>query len=142
MLLNEACPGWLYEVKHGATTVWEGWNTVEENGKINTFSMNHYSPGAAMSWLFSRCAGIRPEAPGFKKIRIQPYPGGGLTYVSATYKSVSGEIFSAWEVQGDVFNLTVTIPEGTEARIVLPDGSEHNRKGGTYQFHVEMKVNM
>ena len=95
MLQNEACPGWLYEVKKGATTVWEGWNAIEEDGKINTFSMNHYSPGAAMSWLFSRCAGIRPEAPGFTKIRIQPYPGGGLTSASASYKSVSGEISSA-----------------------------------------------
>ena len=92
-----------------------------------------------MSWLFSRCAGIRPEAPGFKKILIQPYPGGGLTSASASYKSVSGEISSTWEVQGDNFSLTVMIPEGTEARIVLPDGSEYNREGGTYQFQTKMK---
>ena len=29
LLLNEEYPGWLYEVKLGATTVWERWNSLD-----------------------------------------------------------------------------------------------------------------
>ena len=75
MMENEACPGWLYEVVKGATTTWENWLGIDENGKPNN-SLNHYAPGAAAAWLFTHVAGIRPAEPGFRKIRIQPIPGG------------------------------------------------------------------
>ncbi len=32
--LNEDYPGWLHEVNLGATTVWERWNSLEEDGSI------------------------------------------------------------------------------------------------------------
>ena len=35
LLLNEEYPGWLYEVKLGATTVWERWNSLLEDGTIS-----------------------------------------------------------------------------------------------------------
>ena len=59
MLENEDCPGWLYEVNCGATTPWEGWDAIDPGtGKVKGKSLNHYSPGAAISWLWTRCAGI------------------------------------------------------------------------------------
>ena len=54
MLLNEVCPSWLYEVKSGATTIWERWDGLDENGNCPIgddgtdmmISYNHYASGA------------------------------------------------------------------------------------------------
>lgn len=124
MLEQKECPGWLYEVKMGATTTWEGWDAVKEDGKLNSLSQNHFSPGAAASWLFSRCAGIRPLSPGFQKVLIRPYPGGSFRHAKASYKSIHGVIESAWKIDDGEFQLSVTVPEEVDAKIVLPDGSE------------------
>ena len=60
VLENEECPGWLWQVNHGATTNWEAWEGY--TGDSGAGSYNHYSPGAVCQWLFATCAGIRPES--------------------------------------------------------------------------------
>ena len=81
LLENEECPGWLYEVNRGATTIWEGWDAIDPvSGKIRGKSQNHYSPGAALSWLWTRCCGIRALEPGYTRIEIAPHPVGTLTW--------------------------------------------------------------
>ena len=122
LMENEECPGWLFEVNKGATTTWENWLGIDENGKPEN-SLNHYAPGAAAAWLFSHVAGIRPAEPGFKKIRIRPIPGGTLTHAEATYRSIRGPITSAWKIEDGLFKLHVEIPEGVSAEVVLPDGT-------------------
>ncbi|MEG2217351.1 MAG: alpha-L-rhamnosidase C-terminal domain-containing protein, partial [Clostridia bacterium] len=124
VLENEQCPGWLYEVNTGATTVWEGWDAIDpKTGKVKAKSLNHYSPGAAISWLWTRCCGIRSTAPGYTKIEIAPYPGGTLTYAKASYMSISGKIVSSWKKEGGKFILDVEIPEAVDATVILPDGT-------------------
>lgn len=133
MLEQEECPGWLYEVKQGATTMWEGWDAVSDSG-LKPLSLNHYSPGAAISWLFSRCGGIRPLAPGFEKVQIRPYPGGSFTYAKAEYDSVKGKIVSDWKVEDGKSLLDVVIPEDVKAVVILPDGTKYeNAVTGRYQ---------
>ena len=133
MLEQEECPGWLYEVKQGATTIWEGWMAVKD-GDPQMQSLNHYAPGAALSWLFSRCAGIRPAKPGYREILIRPIPGGTFRYAKASYDSVVGRIVSDWECQDGRFVLRVELPEGIPATVVLPDGSRYeNAVTGTYE---------
>ena len=123
MLENEACPGWLYEVNLGATSIWEGWDAIDPTtGKIRGKSQNHYSPGAALSWLWTRCCGIRALEPGYKKIEIAPHPGGSLIWAKATYDSAAGKIVSSWESGEDGFVLRVEIPDGVDATVILPDG--------------------
>ena len=124
VLENEQCPGWLYEVNQGATTIWEGWDAIDpKTGKIHAKSLNHYSPGAAISWLWTGCCGIRSTAPGYKKIEIAPQPGGSLTYAKASYDSISGRIVSGWKKESGAFILTVEIPPQVDATVVLPDGT-------------------
>lgn len=134
MLENEECPGWLYEVNKGATTIWEGWDAVDpKTNKVKHKSMNHYSPGAALSWLWTDCAGIRSLAPGYRKIQISPLPGGSFTYAKAIYRSVSGEIASSWKKEDGEFVLDVVIPPDVEAKVVLPDGTVYeNAATGRY----------
>ena len=137
LLLNEQCPGWLYEVKKGATTTWENWLGIDEEGNVRD-SHNHYAPGASVAWLYQYCAGIRPAAPGFKKIRIQPVPGGGLTWAKAAYESVQGQILSSWKIQGNKFSLHVETPKGIDTEIILPNGDKKVTEGGCADLECEL----
>ena len=137
MLENEACPGWLYEVGKGATTIWEGWDAVGEDGSLKAKSLNHYSPGAAMSWLYSRLCGIRPLAPGFTKVLLKPAPGGSLKWAKASFESVSGKISASWSVEDGHFTYDIEIPEGVEARVEMPDGAVvGNAASGRYECEI------
>ena len=54
LLLNEDFPGWLYEVRCGATTMWERWDSVRPDGSFDESGMNsfnHYAFGAVGDWL-------------------------------------------------------------------------------------------
>ena len=74
LLMEKGYPGWLYEVLMGATTIWERWNSVMPDGKVSGTemnSMNHYSYGSIVEWMFRDMLGINPveDAPGFKRFR-------------------------------------------------------------------------
>lgn len=105
-------PGWGCWVEHGATTLWERWN--------GTASRNHPWSAHICAWMIRSLGGIRPEAPGFGRIRIAPRPVGDLTSVEAEHKSPYGLIRSHWELDGEDFELRVTIPPNTAAVIDLP----------------------
>jgi alpha-L-rhamnosidase len=122
LLTQDTVPSWLYEVKKGATTMWEAWHGIGEDGTPKG-SLNHYSKGAVGSWLYQVVAGIEPGAPGYKHIRFRPQPGGGLTAASARHHSLYGEIASSWQLRDGRFALTTTVPANTTATVYLP-GSE------------------
>ncbi len=125
LLNQESYPSWLYPVTRGATTIWERWDGIKPDGSFQDASMNsfnHYAYGAIGEWLYRVVAGIEvdPTEPGYKRILIQPQPGGQLTYVSAGLDSMYGRIESTWRLEGDDFQLAVTIPPNTEGVIHLP----------------------
>lgn len=132
LLLNEDYPGWLYAVKLGATTVWERWNSVDENGKIaenGMNSLNHYAYGSIAQWLYQDVAGIAPSAPGFRRAKLSPHMNAKLETVEAEYRSAAGCWKAGWEVleNGDVC-YHCTVPFGCTAELNLPYGS------GNYQL--------
>lgn len=131
MLLNEAYPGWMYAVKHGATTTWENWNGIDEKG-VPHDSLNHYSAGSVAAWLFGYCGGIRPQEPGFKRVLIRPIPGGGLSWAKTEYVSCRGRISTEWKINQNKFTLKVKTP--AETTVVMPDGVIYERSAGEYQF--------
>lgn len=125
LLTQEAYPSWLYPVKQGATTIWERWDGIKPDGSFQDASMNsfnHYAYGAIGDWLYQVVAGIEldQDAPAYKRVLIQPQPGGGLTYAKACLESPHGRIESAWTIKKGRFELTVTIPANTEGTIHLP----------------------
>jgi alpha-L-rhamnosidase len=126
MLENEQSPGWLAEVNAGATTVWEDWD-----GKA---SRNHYSPGAVCEWLFASVAGI--HIAGENLFEIRPNPGGSLTYARAEYKSIFGKVVSSWKKTNNVYQFKFSVPANTTAKIVLPDGVQHEVSCGEHTFVV------
>lgn len=119
-LFSPEPPSWIYEVKKGATGVWEGWQAVMPDGTVNPVSFLQYGNAVIGNWLYSTVAGIRPEEPGFAKICISPEFDDRLDSAAATYRSVHGEIASAWEKRGGKVVLRVKIPANTEAVIALP----------------------
>jgi alpha-L-rhamnosidase len=125
LLLQEDYPSWLYPVKHGATTIWERWNGwTEQDGffepSMNSF--NHYSLGSVGEWLFRHVAGIEldPQAPGFKRFFLRPRPDARLRFVQGSYRTMHGEIRSAWEWRAGRFVWTVRVPPNTGATAYVP----------------------
>jgi len=122
LLFSDTEPSWLTMVDRGATTVWERWNGVSADG-VPHESLNHYSKGAVISFLHRYTAGIELLEPAYRRFRVQPRPGGGLTSAEAAHDSPYGRITSAWRLDGGTFELRVAVPAGTEATVVLPDGT-------------------
>ncbi|MDP0501139.1 MAG: family 78 glycoside hydrolase catalytic domain [Verrucomicrobiota bacterium JB022] len=125
LLLQDTYPSWLYPVKHGATTIWERWNGwTEEGGFFDPLmnSFNHYSLGSIGEWLYRYVAGIEvdPTKPGFQHFRLRPFPGKGLDYAKASYRTMHGEVASSWKQEGTSFNWEITIPANTEAEVSIP----------------------
>lgn len=130
LLLNEEYPGWLAEVKLGATTVWERWNSLLPDGTISGISMNsmnHYSYGAIAEWMFRHVAGINTmdSAPGLRRVSLQPTLNWELGMASASYDSACGEYRCAWKLTdpGHV-ELEVSVPFGAVAELYLPFAPE------------------
>lgn len=123
ILMKETYPSWFYSINQGATTMWERWNSYSRLEGYNPESMNslnHYAYGAVGEWMYERIAGIQPLEPGYKKIRIAPLPGGGLTSAGATYDSPYGVVRSSWHINGDTFYLEAEVPPNTTGVISIP----------------------
>jgi alpha-L-rhamnosidase len=125
LLNQETYPSWLYPVTRGATTIWERWDGITPDGRFQDAGMNsfnHYAYGAIGDWLYRVVAGLDadPAEPGYKHVRIEPQPGGGLRYARATLETMYGPAASAWELVGEEFRLHVTVPPNARATVRLP----------------------
>ena len=127
-LFQEGFPGWLHCVNLGATTIWERWNSVLDDGTISGTgmnSLNHYSYGSVMEYVFRDLAGIRPLAPGFGRVRFAPQPSRYLQELSCAYDSVSGEYSSFWRINEDgTLTVRFRVPFGCTAEALLPGSGE------------------
>jgi alpha-L-rhamnosidase len=143
LLLQDTPPSWMTMIDRGATTIWEMWDGVDENGKAH-FSLNHFSLGSVISFMHTHIAGIRldRDAPAYRRFRIAPVPGGDLTWVRAHLESPYGPIESEWRITSDArFELQVTVPPGTAAEVRLPDGRVATAEPGRWQFNSPLSCN-
>ena len=139
LLLQEAFPSWLYSVKKGATTMWEHWDGIKEDGTFWSKSMNsynHYAYGAVYDWIFGAAAGIRvdEDGAGYRKITVSPLPDERLGDLTASIDTRQGRLVSHWEYRDGRVYYRFEIPAGTVARIQLPDGRTQTLSGGVYHF--------
>jgi alpha-L-rhamnosidase len=124
VFLQEEVPGWLYQVKNGATTIWERWDAIQADGTIfapDMNSYNHYAYGAVCQWLFEAVAGFRPDEadPGFRHVIYEPLVIPQLSPVRAHHESRAGRIEAAWSLDGDDVTYTVTVPANARGTLVL-----------------------
>ncbi|PNS16185.1 hypothetical protein CAC42_1948 [Sphaceloma murrayae] len=123
MLLEKTCPSWMYPVTMGATTIWERWDSMLPNGKINPGEMtsfNHYALGAVADWLHTTVGGIAPLEAGWKVIKVRPVPGGNLTSAKVRFDGPYGLIENSWTWHDGKFEMTLTVPPNSSAQVTLP----------------------
>jgi len=141
LILNEKCPGWLYTVNAGGTTTWERWDALNPDGSIRAdtipdmVSFNHYAYGAVGDFFYRRTLGLEPLEAGYGKFQVKPNPG-PLTWAEGSLITKFGKIAIRWERIDGTFTLNITVPEGTECEIVLPNGEAHMVASGSHEFTV------
>jgi alpha-L-rhamnosidase len=145
VLLQRTAPSWLYTVLAGATTIWERWDALREDGSVplgsldigsgsSMVSYNHYAYGAVAEWLHTTVAGLRPDPddPGYHHFFVEPRPGGGLTHASASLDTRYGRASVAWRLDDGALRVEIEVPPNTSATVTLP-GAEPRRVGsGTH----------
>ena len=135
VFLQEEVPGWLYQIKKGATTIWERWDAIRADGKVFDPAMNsynHYAYGAVCQWLFEGLAGFRPDSakPGFKHIIFEPMVIPALSPLKAQHKSIAGLVAAGWTIEGDLVTYEMEIPEGSHGSLRLGTQFCDARLGG------------
>ena len=134
LLLQEEFPSWLYSVKQGATTIWEHWDGVNENGDFwskDMNSFNHYAYGSVADWVYEVGCGIKPTKPGFDEIVIEPHPTNQLQHLTASIDTVHGIVSSKWYHSNGKIRYEITTP--VDSTIII-DGVAHAVKKGSYVF--------
>ena len=130
LLLQEECPGWLYEVKRGATSIWETWDGIREDGSVHD-SLNHYTYGGISGWLFSGVCGISLKE---GNLIIAPHPHPSLHFAKAEWNSPQGEVISCWKYEDNKVIFDITVPK--DALLRLPDGSTYNVQRGEHHYEI------
>ncbi len=126
-------------------TVWEGWdnftagNGIVRDEQMATFATEQrvrpagvrslvHSGGVLTGTVLSmRVLGVTPTGPGFSTCRIQPRPG-GLEWARGVHTAPQGDIGVDWRKNADAFELTVGVPDGVAAEIVLPRTDASHRE--------------
>lgn len=127
LLLQTSKPSWLYPVTMGATTIWERWDSMLEDGTINPGEMtsfNHYALGAVADWLHRVVAGLGPAEPGYRTLRIAPRPLERLDWAEASLDTPYGLARVAWRRETDRIVVEAVVPPNTTAVVELPGSSE------------------
>ena len=135
LLMEDTNPSWLYQVKKGATTMWEQWDVIEENGQVKEASMNHYAYGAVGDFFYRRICGLEPVEPGYRRFRVKPMPGGGLTNAQCSHICIYGTIRVAWRIEEGKMKLKISVPVGTTCEVELPNGKKEELVSGNYELH-------
>lgn len=146
LFTSEKMPGWLYPVRNGATSVWERWNSIDEDGNMHPEthmnSLNHYAFGSVVDWLYKDVAGIRTceKRTGFRRALISPKPNYQINTVDLNLNTASGEYRSYWKILDDgQLQLKYKIPFNCTALVVLPHAPEQEEltiKGAVKEFIV------
>lgn len=140
LLLRTEYPSWLYQVTKGATTVWEHWDGIMENGDFWSAGMNsynHYAYGAVADWIYCQAAGINTveEYPGYEKIKVAPLPDARLDWLEASVETRRGLVRSRWQKQDGQWRYEIDTP--VETTVVIAE-KEYQVGKGSHLFYSEL----
>jgi alpha-L-rhamnosidase len=107
-------PSLGYQVAMGATTVCETYECSPWT------SQNMKMFGSLDKFFYRNLVGIEPKSPGYRRVLIKPLPLGDLHSVTASERTVRGDIAVEWNRGINAFELKVSIPAGMEADIAVP----------------------
>jgi alpha-L-rhamnosidase len=126
LLRRTEYPSWLYEVRAGATTIWEHWDSLKPDGSFwspGMNSFNHYAYGSIGEFLYRVLAGLNldEECPGYRHVYVTPHLDQVFSYASVTYASMIGPIRAGWQRDKTTVTIDVEFPPNTTATVWLPD---------------------
>ncbi|MBO5859852.1 MAG: family 78 glycoside hydrolase catalytic domain [Clostridia bacterium] len=138
LVLREEYPSWLFSVKMGATTIWEHWDSVREDGTMWSTTMNsfnHYAYGCVGDWLYGDAAGIKADEsnPGYANIIFRPLTDERLDYVKASLETRKGLVKSEWKRENGKVTYTFVVPEESTATAYI-GGKKYVLKAGTNEI--------
>ena len=139
MLQQTECPSWLYPITMGATTIWERWDSMLEDGSINPGEMtsfNHYALGAVADWMHRVVAGLAPAEPGYRTLEIAPQPLPGLDWASTRHETPYGTAEVDWRRDGDRIVVRALVPASTRAIVRLPGTEPFTVVAGRHEWTV------
>lgn len=142
LLLNEKIPGWLYPISKGATSMWERWDGIREDGSMpegnldgmtrSMISFNHYIFGSVADWMYRTLAGIAPnsEKPGYQEIIFAPRPHSTLKWAQASIETRFGPASIRWdEISSGKYEAKISIPSGSSGIFIGQDGGTRQKLG-------------
>lgn len=142
LLLQESFPSWLFSVNRGATTIWEHWDGIREDGSITDVGMNsynHYAYGAVADWMYGTVCGIKTDEkqPGFENAVIAPVYDERLGSAKAEIMTRYGRIASAWKIKGDKIQYDIEVPNKAE---IFLHGEKYFVGKGVYRYTFPLSV--
>ncbi len=140
LLFQTKMPSWLYAVERGATTMWEHWDGIRDDGSLwgaDMNSYNHYAYGAVGDWLYGTVLGIETDEkkPGFAHIRFVPKTTEHLTYAKGSLKTKYGVVASEWHREHEKTTYIFTVPRGCSATAEIA-GNLYELQEGTHHLSV------
>lgn len=166
MLLREEPRSWLFPIKMGATTIWERWEAIAEDGTITTggmsdeaaadpenhsmISFNHYAYGAVLDWIHRNVLGLSLTSPGYQSVLVAPRPVNGIDSCKGSIATGYGQISIDWKLaEANNFSATLKVPFGVTAVLDLPVGADSNLtvdgskvSNGASLSHGDYKINL
>ena len=142
MLLQTKDPSWLHEVVTGGTTIWERFDGLDDDGKLNfpedgtggMISFNHYASGAVGDFLYRRVLGLEAKSAGYETFKVEPILGGEISHCSGSVMTPYGKLSAKWELKGKELAISVTVPCGAKGKVVFPDGRVEEVVSGSHRF--------
>ncbi len=113
---------WIAMLEKGTSTWWE---TPED-----TRSDCHAWSSTPTFTFMRLILGVRVKEPGFKRVEIRPFSA-ELKWAKGTVPTPHGDIQVSWKRE-DTFSIDVTIPEGIEADVILPNGKQQTVGAGQH----------
>ncbi len=119
----------------GTETLWESFDPAA--------SLCHAFSASAVYQLSAHVLGVVPIEPGFTRFLLTPQLA-DLDYARGAYPTPKGDIVVDWERAATGLDLSITVPEGTEAEIALPETYvvERGREilcAGSHRIHFSMR---
>ena len=117
--MNEIISQYILKPEHPSyyAFILDGETTLGEYWEQNPRSHCHDMMGHIIEWYYNGIAGLRPEAPGFAQVVIQPYLPESIHEFTCRYRSVQGTFEVAVKEKDGRVLLRLRIPDGVQYRV-------------------------
>jgi len=136
LLYQDTPPSWLYQVKQGATTVWEEWEGKDRDGVLKGSSFNHYAFGCVCDFIYEKIGGVRKLENGFKRILIQPEATDGIEFADTTIETIYGTLQVKWNKDEDGYLYRINVPHNATA-VIRGKSSQLELGSGEHEFRLD-----